>query len=49
MRFLRRILMGRAFGELEMSIGKLEKIRDSYRSINIEIYGEELAELLNEW
>lgn len=49
MRFLRQFLAGRALGELDQSIGKLRKIRDSYRTLNIEIYGEEIAKLLNEW
>jgi hypothetical protein len=49
MRFLRLILLGRTFEELDVSIGKLKKIRDSYRCMNIQLYGEELAKLLNEW
>ena len=49
MSLLRRILAGRAFGELDQSIVRLKEIRDSYREMNIAIYGEEIAKLLNEW
>ena len=37
------------FVEIDQSIQKLKEIRDSYRALNIEIYGEELARLLNDW
>lgn len=43
------IFAGVAFGELDQSIGKLREIRDSYRLLNVEIYGEEIAKLLNDW
>ncbi len=49
MSFLRNLFARRAFGELDQSIGKLRKIRDSYRALNVEIYGEEIAKLLNDW
>ena len=49
MRLLRLIFAGRAFGELDQSIGRLKEIRDSYRQMNVEIYGEEMAKLLNDW
>jgi len=49
MGILRRIVAGQAFFKLDRSIVKLKKIRDSYRSMNVEIYGEEMAKLLNDW
>lgn len=49
MRYLRLILTGRIFGELDRSIDKLKDIRNSYRAMNVDIYGEELASLLNDW
>ncbi len=49
MSFLRQLFAGRAFGRLDQSIDKLKLIRDSYRAMNLEIYGEELAKALNEW
>ena len=37
------------FGELDSSITRLQEIRDSYRQLNVEIYGEEMASILNDW
>jgi hypothetical protein len=37
------------FGELDHSITRLQEIRDSYRQLNVEIYGEEMASILNDW
>jgi hypothetical protein len=37
------------FNKLDRSIDNLKDIRDSYRALNIEIYGEEMAKLLNDW
>lgn len=37
------------FGELDNSITRLQEIRDSYRQLNVEIYGEEMASILNDW
>jgi len=37
------------FNNLDRSIDNLKDIRDSYRAMNIEIYGEEMAKLLNDW
>jgi hypothetical protein len=49
MTLLRMILRGPDFKPLEQPIGKLKEIRDSYRELNIDIYGEEIARLLNDW
>ena len=38
-----------AFHKFDRSLGQLQEIRDSYRQLNIEIYGEQLAALLNDW
>lgn len=43
------LIMGRIFGDLDRQIGSLQEIRDSFHRANVEIYGEELAGLLNEW
>lgn len=40
---------GGLFGELDKSLEQLQEIRDSYRQLNIEIYGEQLAGILNDW
>ena len=37
------------FGDLDRSITRLQEIRDSYRKLNVEIYGEEMAAILNDW
>lgn len=42
-------IMGRIFRNFDRQLGSLKEIRDSYRQANVEIYGEELAGLLNEW
>lgn len=42
-------LMGWLFGALDRPLDRLQEIRDSYRQMNVEIYGEQLARLLNEW
>ena len=42
-------LVGGLFGELDKSLKQLQEIRDSYRQLNIEIYGEQLASILNDW
>lgn len=41
--------VGRTFRNFDRSIEQLQEIRDSYRQLNIEIYGEQLAALLNDW
>ena len=42
-------LVGGLFGELDKLLKQLQEIRDSYRQLNIEIYGEQLASILNDW
>ena len=37
------------FREIDRPIETLRKVRDSYRAMNVEIYGETLAGLLNDW
>ena len=37
------------FRDIDQSIEILREIRDSYRAMNVEIYGEKLASLLNDW
>ena len=49
MRLLRLIFGGPEFSSLNAPIEKLKGIRDSYRAINVSIYGEEMAKLLNDW
>ena len=49
MKLLRRILWLSDLHQLDRSIGRLKEIRDSYRALNVAIYGEELASLLNDW
>lgn len=49
MRLLRKIFICPGVTELDRSIGRLKEIRDSYRAMNVEIYGEEMARLLNDW
>jgi hypothetical protein len=49
MKLLRRIWRGPDFRVLDGPISRLKEIRDSYREMNIAIYGEELASLLNDW
>lgn len=43
------LVMRRIFGNLDRQIANLQEIRDSFRQANVEIYGEQLASLLNEW
>ncbi|MBJ6801080.1 hypothetical protein [Geomonas propionica] len=43
------LLFGGPFGRFDRSLGQLQEIRDSYHQLNIEIYGEQLAALLNDW
>ena len=49
MKLFRLLFRGPDFSELDRSIARLRVIRDSYRVLNIEIYGEEIANLLNDW
>ena len=49
MRLLRRIFAFPDLGGLDRPIEKLKEIRDSYREMNVTIYGEEMAKLLNDW
>ena len=49
MNLLRRIWGGPDFSVLDGPISRLKEIRDSYREMNIVIYGEELVSLLNDW
>jgi len=46
---LMNLIFRRVFSDLDRPIGKLQEIRDSYRLLNVEIYGEEMARLLNDW
>lgn len=46
---LRHIFRGADLRNLDRPIDRLKEIRDSYRQLNIAIYGEELASLLNDW
>lgn len=48
MRLLSFIFPVPVFGELDRSIVRLKEIRDSYRKMNVNIYGEEMAKLLND-
>jgi sulfatase maturation enzyme AslB (radical SAM superfamily) len=49
MRFLYRLISSHFFSDIDRSIEGLQEIRDSYRALNVEIYGEEMASLLNDW
>lgn len=40
---------GRIFRDIDQPMERLREIRDSYRELNVEIYGEQLARILNEW
>ncbi|WP_198419423.1 hypothetical protein [Geomonas terrae] len=42
-------LFGRLFNDMDRPLERLREIRDSYRELNVEIYGEQLARILNEW
>ena len=48
MRVMNR-LFGKLFRRIDLPMEKLQEIRDSYRELNVEIYGEQLARILNEW
>jgi hypothetical protein len=49
MRHLARLMFGRFFRELDQPMETLREIRDSYRALNVEIYGERMARMLNDW
>ena len=49
MRHLHRMIFKRFFRELDQPIVMLREMRDSYRAMNVEIYGERMASLLNDW
>jgi len=49
MRYLGVMIFSRFFTEIDQPIRKLRDIRDSYRAMNVEVYGEKMAELLNDW
>jgi hypothetical protein len=46
---LNRMLWGPLFSEIDRPLETLREIRDSYREMNVEIYGEQLARVLNDW
>jgi hypothetical protein len=46
---LHRFFGGSVIDQLDRSIARLKELRDSYRALNVEIYGEEIAKLLNDW
>lgn len=48
-KLFRLLLRGPEFKLLDQPIGRLKEIRDSYLELNVDIYGEELASLLNDW
>jgi len=43
------LIFSRIFNEIDRPTEKLQEIRDSYRLLNVEIYGEEIASILNDW
>jgi hypothetical protein len=49
MRLVTRLLLGRFFRDLDRPMENLREIRDSYRAINVEIYGARVASMLNDW
>ena len=49
MRRLARMIFSRFFSEIDRPIAKLREVRDSYRALNVGIYGEEMARFLNDW
>jgi hypothetical protein len=49
MRQMSRMLLGRFFRDLDQPMETLREIRDSYRAMNVEIYGEQMARMLNDW
>jgi primosomal protein N'' len=42
-------IFNRFFSEIDSPMEKLREVRDSYRALNVEIYGEKMASLLNDW
>ena len=46
---LHKMIFGLFFRELDPQIESLRDLRDSYRAMNVEIYGEQMASLLNDW
>jgi hypothetical protein len=44
-----RMLFDAIFRDLDRPMAQLREVRDSYRAMNVEIYGEKLARLLNDW
>ena len=49
MKLLSRFLFSSLFREIDQPLAMLREIRDSYRAMNVEIYGEKLASMLNDW
>ena len=49
MNLLERLLFTGLFRETDKALEGLREIRDSYRALNVEIYGEQMASLLNDW
>jgi len=49
MRQLHGMIFKWFFRELDPQIESLRDLRDSYRAMNVEIYGEQMASLLNDW
>jgi hypothetical protein len=49
MSYLYRVLSCRHFGAIDRPMEKLREVRDSYRAMNVEIYGEQMARMLNDW
>lgn len=49
MRTISRLFFGRFFRDLDQPMDTLREIRDSYRALNVEIYGEQMARMLNDW
>ena len=49
MNHLNRMLFRSIFREIDQPLEVLREIRDSYRAMNVEIYGEKLASILNDW
>ena len=49
MSYLRRMICSRFFLALDRPIEELRDVRDSYRAMNVEIYGEQMARMLNDW
>jgi len=48
MRWIDELFARLAFAKLDSALGALREVRDSYRALNVEIYGEEIAKLLND-